>query len=782
MKTKKRILSLLLGLALVFTLMPGMSMTVRADGTTYNPASSYTDYSSLVYSDTKVKIEGVKKGEDTVEWYVIGYQAAGSASGTGIAPTAGAVTLLAASNLTDSVKFNSDYAPNPKNKYKDSALQQKLDGLLTTMFAGVADALKERTLSATNALPTPYPSENYKQCDDIYDPDGNSVSAKLWPLSAKEATTIQHERETIINTDRFWFRSPGNMDDNVAYIISGTIVSGLSSNYDTAARPALQLDLSKVIFDKSTNTFSMPVRVDDISLDKTKTTLPLDGKETLTATISPDNASDKTVKWSVAGTEPNSVKLYSDESCTTEVGNDATDILTVYTKGISSGTATVTVTSNADNTKKASCNVTVNKPGSKVTKAPEAKTLSYTGSAQELVTSGAAENGTMQYARVTDATTVPTEGWSASIPTATDAGTYYVWYKAKGDDGYTDSEAAYVEAKINSPEPGKSSIKNDSTLPEAEKDKAYDVTFELEESTITDLNWEVTKGSLPEGLSLDSKTGKMTGKPVKEGEYTFTIREKTSGAEKEFSLTVKAGEEPGPEPSAEIKNDSTLPEAKQDADYDVTLELKDSSVQDMSWEITKGALPEGLSLDSRTGRISGKPAKEGEYEFTIKESKTGAEKEFKLTVNSSGSKKEEKKSGKRDTEEHKTASWILNPNEKQQLVITFTGTPAYLAAGYQEQGAAAVELFKAAVPAGWVKAFSFNVLDQKRQPDLSIKNGTMTLFIPGEYIKAGRQFALLGMNKAGQVILFADTDRNPNTVTVSLVNMDGYAFDLIHKD
>lgn len=74
------------------------------------------------------------------------------------------------------------------------------------------------------------------------------------------------------------------------------------------------------------------------------------------------------------------------------------------------------------------------------------------------------------------------------------------------------------------------------------------------------------------------------------------------------------------------------------------------------------------------------------------------------------------------------------------------------------------------------------MLDQKRQPDLSVKNGTLTLSIPGEYIKGGRQYALLGMNKAGQVILFADTDNNPNTVTVNLANMDGYAFNLIYKD
>jgi len=88
------------------------------------------------------------------------------------------------------------------------------------------------------------------------------------------------------------------------------------------------------------------------------------------------------------------------------------------------------------------------KDPSQVTKEPEAKTLTYSGSAQELVTAGTAEGGTMQYALGKDATTVPTEGWSGNIPTATDAKTYYVWYKAKGDESHSDSDANYVTVKI----------------------------------------------------------------------------------------------------------------------------------------------------------------------------------------------------------------------------------------------------------------------------------------------------------------------------------------------
>ncbi len=79
---------------------------------------------------------------------------------------------------------------------------------------------------------------------------------------------------------------------------------------------------------------------------------------------------------------------------------------------------------------------------------PKPKSVTYNGSAQELVTAGTAEGGTMQYALGTNATTAPTTGYTTSIPTATNAGTYYVWYKAVGDDNHNDSDAACLKVTI----------------------------------------------------------------------------------------------------------------------------------------------------------------------------------------------------------------------------------------------------------------------------------------------------------------------------------------------
>ncbi|MCR5790658.1 MAG: Ig-like domain-containing protein [Lachnospiraceae bacterium] len=80
--------------------------------------------------------------------------------------------------------------------------------------------------------------------------------------------------------------------------------------------------------------------------------------------------------------------------------------------------------------------VSIKKKNPSVKTAPVAKDLTYNGKAQELVTAGAASEGTLKYALgASDKNAPADELYSASIPTATNVGTYYVWYKvvAEGD-------------------------------------------------------------------------------------------------------------------------------------------------------------------------------------------------------------------------------------------------------------------------------------------------------------------------------------------------------------
>ena len=77
-----------------------------------------------------------------------------------------------------------------------------------------------------------------------------------------------------------------------------------------------------------------------------------------------------------------------------------------------------------------------------------ANNRNYDGTEQPLVTvdNSTLVGGEMQYALGT--ATEATEQYTTSIPAKTEAGTYYVWYKAVGDGNHNSSEAACATAKI----------------------------------------------------------------------------------------------------------------------------------------------------------------------------------------------------------------------------------------------------------------------------------------------------------------------------------------------
>ncbi|MCD8046957.1 MAG: DUF6273 domain-containing protein, partial [Clostridiales bacterium] len=94
---------------------------------------------------------------------------------------------------------------------------------------------------------------------------------------------------------------------------------------------------------------------------------------------------------------------------------------------------TITVAYNNGETATADVSFTVNKADSGVTASPTANMLTYTGSAQALVTAGTVSGGTMYYSLTNNGS-----DWSAEIPTGTDAGTYIVYYKVVGDSNHND--------------------------------------------------------------------------------------------------------------------------------------------------------------------------------------------------------------------------------------------------------------------------------------------------------------------------------------------------------
>lgn len=191
-------------------------------------------------------------------------------------------------------------------------------------------------------------------------------------------------------------------------------------------------------------------------------------------------------------------------------------------------------------------------PTAKVTVAPTAKSLTYNGKAQELVTAGKAEGGSVAYALGEDATTAPADDkFIQSIPTGTEVGTYYVWYKAAGDESHFNSEVSVVSATIKTapapepapapgPEPDPEPAPEPAPVPEtAEMFRLYNPNSGEHFYTSDDAERDATveAGWRLEGVGW---TAPATGDPVyrlynpNAGDHHYT----TSADERDFLVSV----------------------------------------------------------------------------------------------------------------------------------------------------------------------------------------------------------------------------------------------------
>lgn len=147
-----------------------------------------------------------------------------------------------------------------------------------------------------------------------------TLTATVAPNNATDKTVTWESDKTNIAT----------VDDNgkVTAIKDGTaVITATTANGKTATCTV------------TVNAAVIPV--ESVTLNKTEITLEIDGTETLTAIVAPENATDKTVTWTVAPAGVVSVE---------------NGVVTA----IKDGTATITVTT--ANGKTATCSVTVNAP------------------------------------------------------------------------------------------------------------------------------------------------------------------------------------------------------------------------------------------------------------------------------------------------------------------------------------------------------------------------------------------------------------------------------------
>lgn len=150
------------------------------------------------------------------------------------------------------------------------------------------------------------------------------------------------------------------------------------------------------------------------------------------------------------------------------------------------------------------------KPKPATCTAPTTNALTYNGTEQTLVTAGTVEYGTMMYCLTEDGI------YEADIPTAKDAGTYTVYYYAKGTDGYGDSAVSNAPVTIAAKEVTVSGI--------TAEGKTYDggtaATLKYDDATIS--------GTFDGDTLTVSATGTFTDKNVGE-DKTVSISGLTLG-------------------------------------------------------------------------------------------------------------------------------------------------------------------------------------------------------------------------------------------------------------
>jgi GH18 family chitinase len=172
-------------------------------------------------------------------------------------------------------------------------------------------------------------------------------------------------------------------------------------------------------------------------------------------------------------------------------------------------------------------------------------------------------------------------------------------------------------------------ITTTSPLPVGNVGTPYSQT--LAASGTTPLTWTVASGSLPGGLSLNSSSGLISGTPNASGTFTFTAQAANSGGSnsKQFALTMNVVVTAQP-PS--ITTTSPLASGTVGTAYSQTLAA--SGTAPITWTVTSGALPNGLSLNSSTGVISGTPASPGTFTLAVQAANTAgtAAQQFSLTV------------------------------------------------------------------------------------------------------------------------------------------------------
>ena len=239
----------------------------------------------------------------------------------------------------------------------------------------------------------------------------------------------------------------------------------------------------------------------------------------INTTISPKTVNSPTITLSPSSYTYNGNQCKPTPTVKDETVTISSEEYTVsYSNNTNVGTATCTITdkTNGNYTVSGSKTFTISKVTPTVT-APTAKVLTYNGSAQTLANAGSTNFGTLKYS-------LDNSTWSTSVPTATNGGSYTLYYKVDGDSNINSVSASSINCSINEKEVTATVTLSSTSYTYDGNAKTPTVTVKDGSTVIPSSEYTITySNNINAGTATVTITDKSGGNYNVIGSATFTI-------------------------------------------------------------------------------------------------------------------------------------------------------------------------------------------------------------------------------------------------------------------
>ncbi|MBI1763989.1 MAG: putative Ig domain-containing protein [Acidobacteria bacterium] len=151
---------------------------------------------------------------------------------------------------------------------------------------------------------------------------------------------------------------------------------------------------------------------------------------------------------------------------------------------------------------------------------------------------------------------------------------------------------------------------NPATLPSGQVGAAYNQPL-TQTSGAGTVTWSVSAGALPNGLTLNAATGVLAGTPTTGGSFTFTVKVTDANGcmgTRQYTVIVCGNI---------VISPATLLLGRVGTAYNQPL-TQTGGVGTITWSVSAGTLPNGLTLNATTGVLTGTPTTGGSFTFTVK--------------------------------------------------------------------------------------------------------------------------------------------------------------------